>query len=384
MVDERTGEKYARAVGHKGTGKDQDMEWYHLEVGRGTDSSCSARCSAVGESQSNSLVEEARKTVRESVRLLKQQIEGKTNVVLTKAGFKRQVEPQHVLSRQGCQKGYGSWTRLHIIGKQEILEMVWTHVGEHARDQHGSSRRRSSRSTGDKGFEQNHQDGPTKKINAYGTLIVKAVTLQEAKSMQQPGRELVLGEGQPPRFAPPGRPVRGRMTSVDCGGWDATSSDAPEATGASSSIRLRRASRNTEAELVILVMLVVRWSTSSSWHLNGDRLWREIYLPTRVKRRGLRREGREDETCRVWDPSYSRENLSSENSNTLRCKGRQSIQQTWRRSMTFEPWTRYQHHSCNPSKGDRLRTHYTYRPPASETSFDGGGAQRYPQSDGVS
>ena len=27
MVDERTGEKYARAVGHKGMGKDQDMEW---------------------------------------------------------------------------------------------------------------------------------------------------------------------------------------------------------------------------------------------------------------------------------------------------------------------------------------------------------------------
>ena len=27
MADERTGEKYARAVGHKGMGKDQDMEW---------------------------------------------------------------------------------------------------------------------------------------------------------------------------------------------------------------------------------------------------------------------------------------------------------------------------------------------------------------------
>ena len=27
MVDERTGEKYARAVGHKGVGKDQDTEW---------------------------------------------------------------------------------------------------------------------------------------------------------------------------------------------------------------------------------------------------------------------------------------------------------------------------------------------------------------------
>ena len=27
MVDERTGEMYARAVGHKGMGKDQDMEW---------------------------------------------------------------------------------------------------------------------------------------------------------------------------------------------------------------------------------------------------------------------------------------------------------------------------------------------------------------------
>lgn len=27
VVDERTGEKYARVVGHKGMGKDQDMEW---------------------------------------------------------------------------------------------------------------------------------------------------------------------------------------------------------------------------------------------------------------------------------------------------------------------------------------------------------------------
>ena len=41
---------------------------------------------AVGERQSNGLVEEAGKTVREFVRVLKEQIEGKTNVKLKSDG----------------------------------------------------------------------------------------------------------------------------------------------------------------------------------------------------------------------------------------------------------------------------------------------------------
>ena len=52
MAAERTVEKFARAVGRKGMGKDQDMEWsalgrgkHHPEVGLRTSFSCNTRCS---------------------------------------------------------------------------------------------------------------------------------------------------------------------------------------------------------------------------------------------------------------------------------------------------------------------------------------------------
>ena len=110
MVDERTGEKYARAVGHKGMGKDQDMEWLIKDMSNelkvwghsgGTAGNIILKSDgepaviavrdalakyhggivvqegpAVGESQSNGRVEEAEKTVREFARVLKEQIEG--------------------------------------------------------------------------------------------------------------------------------------------------------------------------------------------------------------------------------------------------------------------------------------------------------------------
>ena len=44
MVDERTGEKYARAAGHKGMGKDQDMEWLIKDMSNELNT-CSTRCS---------------------------------------------------------------------------------------------------------------------------------------------------------------------------------------------------------------------------------------------------------------------------------------------------------------------------------------------------
>ena len=116
MVDEKTGEKYARGVGHKGMGKDQDMEWLIKDMSNelkvwghpsGTAGNIILKSDgepailavrdalakyhggmvveegpADGESQSNGRVEEAGKTVRESVRVLKEQIEEKTNVKL--------------------------------------------------------------------------------------------------------------------------------------------------------------------------------------------------------------------------------------------------------------------------------------------------------------
>ena len=116
MMDERTGEKHARAAGHKGMSKDQDMEWLikdmsnELKVWRhpgGTRRNIILNSdgepvflavrdalakyhggivvqeeAAVGESRSHGLVEEAEKTVREFVRVLKKQIEGKTSVKL--------------------------------------------------------------------------------------------------------------------------------------------------------------------------------------------------------------------------------------------------------------------------------------------------------------
>ena len=85
MVNERTGEKYAGAVGHRGILK-SDGEPATLAV-----LDALAKCHggavvregpAAGESQSNGLVEEAGKTVRDFVRVLKEQIEGKTDVKL--------------------------------------------------------------------------------------------------------------------------------------------------------------------------------------------------------------------------------------------------------------------------------------------------------------
>ena len=36
----------------------------------------------------------------------------------------RQVQPQHVLPREDGHQGYGSWRWLHIIGEQEIFDLV--------------------------------------------------------------------------------------------------------------------------------------------------------------------------------------------------------------------------------------------------------------------
>ena len=109
MMDESTGEKYARAVGHKGLGRDGEADWLVKDLseevktwghmgGEGghillkTDGERAitavrdalARyhgCKVVpespprGESRSNGAIEEAGKTVREYVRVLKEQVE---------------------------------------------------------------------------------------------------------------------------------------------------------------------------------------------------------------------------------------------------------------------------------------------------------------------
>ena len=143
MVDERTGEKYARAVGHKGMGKDQDMEWLVKDMSNelkvwghpggtggniilksdGEPAILAARDAlakyhggvvvpegpAVGESQSNGLAEEAGKTVREFVRVLKEQIEGKTNTKLKTDDINLKNRMQH----------FSAEYRLQLIKLQE-------------------------------------------------------------------------------------------------------------------------------------------------------------------------------------------------------------------------------------------------------------------------
>jgi hypothetical protein len=109
MVDEDTGEKYARAVGHKGIGKDNETEWLikdlalelrawghnggeggHIILKSDGERSIVAVRDALaryhggkvvpesppkGESQSNGAIEEAGKTTREFVRVLKEHVE---------------------------------------------------------------------------------------------------------------------------------------------------------------------------------------------------------------------------------------------------------------------------------------------------------------------
>ena len=115
-VDEETGEKYARAVGRKGLGVEHDMDWLikdmseemkswghtggeqgHVILKSDGESAIVALRNAVakyhggrvvpegpakGESQSNGVVEEAGKTVREFVRVLKEQLEHEADVEL--------------------------------------------------------------------------------------------------------------------------------------------------------------------------------------------------------------------------------------------------------------------------------------------------------------
>jgi len=119
MVDERTGEKYARAVGMKGLGRNHEMDWLIKDLsnelkiwgypggpeGRiilksdGEPAIVAVRDAlakyhggvvipegpAVGESQSNGLVEEAGKTVREFVRVMKEQVEDKAEISIDSA-----------------------------------------------------------------------------------------------------------------------------------------------------------------------------------------------------------------------------------------------------------------------------------------------------------
>ena len=99
MVDEQTGEKFARATGRKGRGDDGDMDWFVSDMeeelrvwGHSGEASCKTVRDAVarpggitsleqaagGETNSNGPIEEAGKTVRESVRVFREQLEEKT------------------------------------------------------------------------------------------------------------------------------------------------------------------------------------------------------------------------------------------------------------------------------------------------------------------
>lgn len=116
MIDESTGEKYARAVGQKGIGGDREMDWLikdlseelrvwghpggeggHIILKSDGERSIVAVREALakyhggkvvpespprGESQSNGVVEEAGKTIREFVRVLKDQVEEKASIKL--------------------------------------------------------------------------------------------------------------------------------------------------------------------------------------------------------------------------------------------------------------------------------------------------------------
>ena len=114
MVDEGTGEKYARAVGHKGIGQEHETDWLIKDMSNelkiwghpgGPESRIILKSDnepaviavrdtlakyhggivvpegpAVGESESNGAAEEAGKTVREFVRVLKGQVEAKAKI----------------------------------------------------------------------------------------------------------------------------------------------------------------------------------------------------------------------------------------------------------------------------------------------------------------
>ena len=116
MVDESTGDKYARAVGQKGVGKESELDWLikdmslelkawghngglggHIIMKSDGERSIIAVREAVAkihggritvdvpaknESESNGTVEEAGKTVREFTRVLKEQMEDKTGLTL--------------------------------------------------------------------------------------------------------------------------------------------------------------------------------------------------------------------------------------------------------------------------------------------------------------
>ena len=116
MVDEETKEKYARAVGRKGIGTQGEMDWLIKDISSelkvwghvgGDGSTLICKCDgesaitavrdavsrfhggrvipeapAKGESQSNGIVEEAGKTIREYTRVMKDQIEHNANIEL--------------------------------------------------------------------------------------------------------------------------------------------------------------------------------------------------------------------------------------------------------------------------------------------------------------
>ena len=116
MVDEETGDKYARAVGNKGIGEDGEREWLVKDVSEelkvwghpgGEGSQIILKCDGEkpiravrdrlaetvggrvipegppkGQSQSNGAAEEAGKTVREFVKVLKEQVEDKAGIKL--------------------------------------------------------------------------------------------------------------------------------------------------------------------------------------------------------------------------------------------------------------------------------------------------------------
>ena len=82
----------------------------------------------------------------------------------------RQVQPQLVLPREGGHKGYGPWRWLQIIGETAEKKVQETQVlNRIIRVDH----------------EGCHHDADQR----HGELIVKALKMQEAKSVQTPGED---------------------------------------------------------------------------------------------------------------------------------------------------------------------------------------------------
>ncbi len=243
MMDEETGEKYARAVGHKGVGTAGERDWLvkdmdaemkawghqggvsgHIIMKSDGEPAVVARRNAVagyhggrvspeapakGESQSNGRVEEAGKTVREFARVLKEQIEEKADmeidsgmaIVLWLVRWAVMLVSRYLVGKDGrtaYERRTGRKCRVPVV---PFGEKVWYKEIRETKE-----RKEKFCSEWREGIWLGHQRSSNEALVGTNRGVVKAYSVKRREPDQRWSKEAILGMVGTPQQPDPTKP----------------------------------------------------------------------------------------------------------------------------------------------------------------------------------